>query len=148
MDYCDKAHGRTPINNAWRLHGKIHAGKRPEFIFEIHGVGIPLILLHGGVGASGIFGLLLTKLAENRLVIAIHLQAHGRTADIDRPLSFELMADDINELLKHLDFEKANRRLFAWWQSYPADFYPAPEVVRKLVIVLAPESGMDGIPRF
>ena len=50
----------------------------------------PLILLHGGVGAIEMFGEVLPLLAEGRRVIAVDLQAHGRTADIDRPLSFEV----------------------------------------------------------
>jgi pimeloyl-ACP methyl ester carboxylesterase len=41
-------------------------------------------------------------------VIAVHLQAHGRTADIERPLSFEFMADDIAALIKHLGVERTD----------------------------------------
>jgi pimeloyl-ACP methyl ester carboxylesterase len=59
--------------------------------YEIHGNWRPLILLHGGVGASEMFGPLLSSLAENRKVVAVHLQAHGQTADIDRPLRFKLI---------------------------------------------------------
>ncbi|MDQ1255399.1 MAG: hypothetical protein QG646_4685 [Euryarchaeota archaeon] len=107
--------------------------------YEIHGAGLPLILLHGGVGASEMFGLLLTKLAEDRLVIAVHLQAHGRTTDIDRPLSFELMADDINELMKHLEFEKAD--ILGYSLGGGVALQTAirhPEIVRKLVLVSTP----------
>jgi pimeloyl-ACP methyl ester carboxylesterase len=53
--------------------------------YEIHGTGEPLILLHGGVGAIEMFGEVLSLLAESRQVIAVDLQAHERTADIDRP---------------------------------------------------------------
>ena len=67
---------------------------------EISGSGKPLIFLHGGVGASEMFGPILPALTESRQVIAVHLQGHGRTADIDRPLSFEMMADDIAELIE------------------------------------------------
>src|SRR5919199_2689608 len=63
--------------------------------YEIHGAGAPLILLHGGFGSTGMFGELLPALAAHRRVIAADLQGHGRTADIDRPLRFERMADDI-----------------------------------------------------
>src|SRR5713226_1885784 len=66
--------------------------------YEIHGTGEPLILLHGGVVGIAMFGLNLAALSEKRKVIAVELQGHGRTADIDRPLSFEAMADDIAEL--------------------------------------------------
>lgn len=75
--------------------------------YEMHGAGEPLILLHGGLGSTEMYGRLLTSLAVNRRVIGVDLQAHGRTADIDRPLSFEAMADDIAGLMKYLEIEKA-----------------------------------------
>src|SRR5215210_4006627 len=76
--------------------------------YEIHGTEEPLILLHGGVGAIEMFGKVLPLLAEGRQVIAIDLQAHGRTADIDRPLSFESMADGVAARIEHLGFEKVD----------------------------------------
>lgn len=107
--------------------------------YEIHGAGRPLILLHGGVSASEMFGLLLTKLAEDRQVIAVHLQAHGRTADIDRPLSFGLMADDINALIKHLKIEKADIMGYSLGGGVALKTaIRHPDVVRKLVIISTP----------
>ena len=70
--------------------------------YEFHGQGEPLVLLHGGLGAIEMFGPVLTALAEKRKVIAVDLQGHGRTADVDRPLSVELMADDIAALIRRL----------------------------------------------
>ena len=70
--------------------------------YEIHGNGAPLILLHGGGGATGMFGALLPALAPGRQVIAVDLQAHGHTADINRPLRVEHLADDIAALIAHL----------------------------------------------
>src|SRR5688572_23329024 len=57
-----------------------------EMYYEIHGTGEPLILLHGGLGGIAEFAALLPALAETRQVIAVELQGHGHTADIDRPL--------------------------------------------------------------
>lgn len=57
-----------------------------KMYYEIHGVGKPLILLHGGVGGIEMFGPNLSALSKTHQVIAVDLQAHGRTADIDRPL--------------------------------------------------------------
>jgi pimeloyl-ACP methyl ester carboxylesterase len=65
--------------------GKYAAVNGLDLYYEIHGEGEPMILLHGGVGAIEMFGEVLPLLAEGRRVIAVDLQAHGRTADIDRP---------------------------------------------------------------
>src|SRR5215218_5599029 len=77
--------------------------------YEIHGTGQPLVLLHGAFSAIGTsFGALLPGLAETRQVIGFELQAHGRTADIDRPLSMEFMADDVAAAIQELGLEAAD----------------------------------------
>jgi pimeloyl-ACP methyl ester carboxylesterase len=73
---------------------------------ETIGVGRPLILLHGGLGSGEMFGPILPALTERHQVIAVDLQGHGRTADIDRPLDIRLMADDIAALIDHLGLDK------------------------------------------
>ncbi len=107
--------------------------------YEIQGSGQPLILLHGGVGASEMLSPLLPELAANRQVIGVHLQGHGRTADVDRPLRFELMADDIAALIEQLGLGKAD--LLGYSLGGGVALQTAirhPELVRKLVIVSAP----------
>src|SRR5512139_1372786 len=80
-----------------------------KMYFEIHGTGQPLVLLHGAFSAIGTsFGALLPQLAKNRQVIAFELQAHGHTADIDRPLSLEQMADDVAFAIRLLGIERAD----------------------------------------
>lgn len=80
-----------------------------EMYYEIHGDGEPLVLLHGAFSAVGTsFGKVLPGLAKTRRVIGFELQAHGRTADIDRPLSIEAMADDVAAALPKLGVEKAD----------------------------------------
>lgn len=74
--------------------------------YEIHGSGRPLVLLHGGVSASEAFGPNLAALAAQRQVIAVHLQGHGHTPDVERPLRFEDMADDVAALARHLGLKK------------------------------------------
>lgn len=81
---------------------------RLQLYYEVHGEGQPIVLLHGGVSASEAFGPNLEALAKTRKVISVHLQAHGHTKDIDRPLRFELMADDVAGLLAFLKIEKAD----------------------------------------
>ncbi len=107
--------------------------------YEIHGAGEPLILLHGGVGAIQMFGEVLSSLAQNRQVVAVDLQAHGRTADIDRPLSFELMVGDITALIKHLGIEEADVMGYSLGGGVALrTAIQHPEVVRKLVLVSTP----------
>ena len=90
------------------IAGKYASVNGLNLYYEIHGTGEPLILLHGGIGASEMFGPNLTRLARGRQVIAVHLQGHGRTLDIERPLRYETMADDIAALIDHLGFEHAD----------------------------------------
>lgn len=77
--------------------------------YEIHGTGQPLVLLQGAyMTINSAFGKLLPTLAATRQVIAVELQGHGRTADVDRPLSYEQMADDIATLLREIGVERAD----------------------------------------
>jgi pimeloyl-ACP methyl ester carboxylesterase len=106
--------------------------------YEVHGTGQPLILLHGGLGVMGMFEQILPYLAETRQVIGVELQAHGHTADIDRPLSYESMADDAAALIKHLDLEGAD--ILGYSLGGGVALQTAirhPDVVRKLVVVSA-----------
>src|SRR5258708_34148289 len=70
--------------------------------YEIHGSGRPLILLHGGLGSGEMFGPVLPQLAARHQVIAVDLQGHGRTADIDRAIDVRMMAGDLAALIDHL----------------------------------------------
>ena len=79
--------------------------------YEEHGTGEgrPVVLVHGalsGIGTS--FGALLPLLARTRRVIAVELQAHGRTSDADRPLTVPGFAADVVALLDHLDVPVAD----------------------------------------
>jgi pimeloyl-ACP methyl ester carboxylesterase len=110
-----------------------------KMYYEIHGRGEPLILLHGGVGAIEMFGEVLKILSQSRQVIGVDLQAHGRTADIDRPLRYELMADDIAALIKHLQLKKADVMGYSLGAGVALRTgIQHPESVRKLVLVSTP----------
>ncbi|MGA7733312.1 MAG: alpha/beta hydrolase [Chloroflexia bacterium] len=110
-----------------------------QMYYEVHGEGQPLVLLHGAFSAIGTsFGKVLPGLASSRQVIGVELQAHGRTADIDRPLSLEQMADDVAALLQHLKIESAD--LFGYSMGAAVALHVAirhPRVVRKLVFASA-----------
>jgi pimeloyl-ACP methyl ester carboxylesterase len=104
--------------------------------YEIHGTGQALVLLHGAFSAIGTsFGALLPELAKTRQVIAFEQQAHGRTADIDRPLTIEQMADDTAAALQQLGIEQAD--IFGYSMGAAVALHLAirhPDVVRKLVL--------------
>ncbi|MBI2761195.1 MAG: alpha/beta hydrolase [Chloroflexi bacterium] len=107
--------------------------------YEIYGSGAPLILLHGGLGSSAMFGEVLPMLAAGRQVIAVDLQAHGHTADIDRPLRFELLADDIAGLMAYLGIDKADVMGYSLGGGVALQTaIRYPERVRKLVLVSTP----------
>ncbi len=80
--------------------------------YEIHGTGQPLVVLHGAYMTIDAMGEVVSSLAETRQVIAVELQGHGRTADVDRPLSYEQMADDTAAYLDHLVGGPAT-----WWDG-------------------------------
>lgn len=88
--------------------GKYAAVNGINLYYETFGVGKPVILLHGGLGAIEMFAEILPWLRAGRHIIGVDLQAHGRTADIDRPISYESMADDIAGLIAHLGFKQVD----------------------------------------
>jgi pimeloyl-ACP methyl ester carboxylesterase len=107
-----------------------------QMYYEIHGTGQPLALLHGAFSAIGTsFGAVLPRLAKTRQVIGFEMQAHGRTADIDRPMTIEQLADDTAAALRHLGVGPAD--LFGYSLGAAVALHTAirhPDVVRKLVL--------------
>ncbi len=80
-----------------------------DMYYEIHGGGgVPVVLLHGAYMSTGAMQPLLSDLAKSRQIIAVDLQGHGRTADVDRPLQYEQMADDVAALMEHLGVSQAD----------------------------------------
>lgn len=104
--------------------------------YEIHGTGMPLVLIHGGGSTiQTTFGRVLHDFAKTHQVIAVELQAHGHTADIDRPLTFEQDADDIAELLKYLKIGKSD--IFGFSNGASTTLQLAirhPELVNMIVV--------------
>ena len=117
-------HGYAPVNGL-------------QMYYEVHGSGgRPLVLLHGNLSTIGVdFGGMIPSLAKGRQVIGVEQQAHGHTADIDRPLSVRHWADDTAALLGHLGIGRAD--LFGYSSGSAVAFQLAvdhPELVGKLVL--------------
>ena len=117
-----------------------------QMYYEIHGKGRPLVLLHGAFSNIDTdFGKLLPTLAKNRRIIAIEQQAHGRTTDIDRPLTYEQMADNTAELLRRLDVKNAD--FLGYSMGGGIATYIAirhPDLVRKFVFAGGAVHGPEG----
>lgn len=106
-----------------------------HIFYSVHGVGKPLILLHGGIDPDS-FGGNLAELAKGRQVIAVHLQAHGRTPDTDRPLRCETLGDDVAALIGHLKLGKADVMGYSLGSGVALQTaIRHPEVVNRLVLV-------------
>lgn len=121
--------GYVPVNNL-------------QMYYEIHGQGQPLVLLHGAFSAIGTsFGQLLPGLAEGRQVVAFEFQGHGHTADIDRPLTLEALADDVAAAIDQLGLRTpmggGRADVFGYSTGAAVALHLVlrrPEVVRKLVL--------------
>ena len=117
-----------------------------KMYYEIYGQGKPLVLIHGGGSTiQSNFGKVIPLFAKNRKVIAVELQAHGRTSDRNADLSFEQDADDIATLLKNLNIDKAD--FFGFSNGGTTTLQIAirhPEIVNKIVLgsALAKRSGV------
>ncbi|HWD86864.1 MAG TPA: alpha/beta hydrolase [Mucilaginibacter sp.] len=128
-----KASGHAPINGI-------------QMYYEIHGEGgIPLVLIHGGGSTiESSWANMLPLLSAHGQVIAVEMQAHGRTTDRNAPESFEQDADDAAALVKYLGIVKAN--FFGFSNGGTTTLQIAirhPRVVNKIVD-LAGASSRDG----
>ena len=108
-----------------------------HLFYSVQGAGKPLVLLHGGIDPDS-YGSNLAELAKTRKVIAVHLQAHGRTPDTDRPLRSETMGDDIAALIGQLNLGKPDVMGFSLGAGVALQTaIRHPEVVDRLVVVSA-----------
>jgi pimeloyl-ACP methyl ester carboxylesterase len=114
-----------------KAKGKYASVNGLKMYYEIHGTGQPLVLLHG----SFVWGTDYPTLSLGRQTIIVDMQGHGRTADINRPFTFEQMADDTAALLKHLKIEQAD--VFGYGMGGTIGLALAirhPDLVRRLAI--------------
>jgi pimeloyl-ACP methyl ester carboxylesterase len=126
------AQGETDVTTAYADVNGLH------MYYEIRGTGEPLVVLHGAYMSIDTMGMIVQPLAQTRQVIAVELQGHGRTADVDRPLSYEQLADDVAAFMQEIGVEQAD--FFGYSMGANTALHVAvqyPELVDKLVLVSA-----------
>jgi pimeloyl-ACP methyl ester carboxylesterase len=118
-----------------------------KMYYEIYGHGKLLVLIHGGGSTiQSSFEKVIPLFAKNRKVLAVELQAHGRTSDRNNDLTFEQDADDIATLLKNLKIDKAD--FFGFSNGGTTTLQIAirhPEIVDKIILGSA-LSKRNGVP--
>ena len=108
-----------------------------KMYYEVHGSGEPVVLLHGAFMTitnnwTGWIG----ELAKTRKVIAVEMQGHGRTADIERDISQENLADDVAGLLDHLKIPRADLIGYSMGGGVAMECaIRHPDKVRKVVVI-------------
>ena len=105
-----------------------------QMYYEVSGAGDPLIVLHGAYMNIPSMGAIIPKLAMTHKVYALELQGHGRTTDIDRPITYPNLADDVAAFMDAVGLPKAD--VFGYSMGSAAALQLAirhPEKVNKLV---------------
>lgn len=118
--------GAEPVGNRVDVNGM-------KMYYEVSGEGEPLVVLHGAYMNIPSMGAIIPKLAETHKVYAIELQGHGRTNDIDRPITYPNLADDVAAFMDAVDLKKAD--VFGYSMGAAAGLQLAirhPEKVNKL----------------
>lgn len=104
--------------------------------YEVTGTGDPLILLHGGMCAAETLDPQTSALAQEYRVYVPERYGHGRTPDIDGPLTYEKMAQHTIAFMDALGITSAH--LAGWSDGAIAGLLVAlrrPKLVRKLVFI-------------
>src|SRR5260370_28827647 len=108
-----------------------------KMYYEVHGNGEPVVLLHGAfMTITNNWTGWIAELSKTRKVIAVEMQAHGRTADIERDITYENLADDVAALLEKLKIPKAD--LIGYSMGGAVAMQCAirhPDKVRKVVVI-------------
>ena len=105
-----------------------------QMYYEVSGEGDPLVVLHGAYMNIPSMGDIIPKLAESHKLYALEFQGHGRTTDIDRPITYEGLADDVAAFMEAVGLGKAD--VFGYSMGAGAGLQLAirhPEKVGKLI---------------
>jgi pimeloyl-ACP methyl ester carboxylesterase len=110
-----------------------------NYYYAVYGAGEPLLLLHGGLFHTEMFGPTLTRLAQSRQVIGVDLQGHGRTSLGDREISLVDIGNDMAGVLRKLGYDKADVLGYSMGGGVAFQFAAQhPKMVRRLVLVSTP----------
>ncbi len=110
-----------------------------KYYYQIHGVGEPLLLLHGGLGQIEMFGPVIPMLAKNRQVIGVDLHGHGRTSLGDRKINLTDIGNDLAAILTQLGYKQVDVLGYSMGGGVALRLaIQHPEKVRRLVIASAP----------
>src|SRR5580693_31619 len=108
-----------------------------KMYYEVHGSGDPVVLLHGSfMTITNNWTRWISELSKTRKVIAVEMQGHGRTADIDRDISSANLADDVAALLDHLKIPRADLIGYSMGGGIAMQCAVRhPDKVRKVVVI-------------
>jgi pimeloyl-ACP methyl ester carboxylesterase len=109
-----------------------------KMYYEMHGKGQPVVLLHGSFMTLTNFNWpqMIAALSKSRQVIAVEMQGHGRTADINRDFSYDNLADDSAAMLDYLEIGKADVIGYSMGASVAMNLaIRHPDKVRKVVSI-------------
>jgi pimeloyl-ACP methyl ester carboxylesterase len=90
-----------PVGSRVTIHGM-------QMYYEVSGQGDPLVVLHGAYMNIPSMGAIIPKLAQTHRVYALEYQGHGRTTDIDRPITYPNLADDVAAFMDAVGLQKAD----------------------------------------
>jgi pimeloyl-ACP methyl ester carboxylesterase len=131
-----------PVGNRVEVNGM-------QMYYETSGQGDPLIVLHGAYMNIPSMGAIIPKLAETHKVYALELQGHGRTNDIDRPITYPNLADDVAAFMDAVGLEKAD--VFGYSMGAAAGLQLAirhPQKVNRLIIASGSYDARGWQPEF
>jgi pimeloyl-ACP methyl ester carboxylesterase len=117
--------------------------------YEVSGTGAPLIVLHGAYMNIPTMGAIIPKLARTHKVYALELQGHGRTTDIDRPITYPNLADDVAAFMDAVGLQKAD--VFGYSMGAATGLQVAirhPAKVNKLVVASGAYDARGWQPEF